>query len=74
MAEDKANGTFGFITASPSETYLSYGGGANMTLNIPEGTIPLNVEKTYYLYLWVQNGKYFYPDFTLNDANFNQIS
>lgn len=50
---------FQFITYSGEQHIAT---GANMTLNIPDGTIPMNTNGTYYVYLWVQNGSYFYPD------------
>lgn len=32
------------------------------SINFQDGNIPLNVDKTYYLYLWTYYGGYYYPD------------
>lgn len=62
-AHDKSNaGVFGFIQSS-NETNISMGSKNNtITLSIPENTIPMDKNGTYYIYLWVTYRGYFYPD------------
>lgn len=58
-------------------TFKQPGGGKTQKLSVvfPENTIPLNTEKTYYVYLWTNYGKKTYPDallytFTTNKGEF----
>lgn len=61
-AYDNTNKTFGFIQASDTSNF-NYGSNDNtMTLEISENAIPLNVDGTYYVYLWVTYNSHFYPD------------
>ena len=64
---DATNGTFGIIKDS-AETQLTSGTN-RLSISFSEGNIPLNVNKTYYIYLWTdwaQYGtQYYYPDYLI---------
>ena len=64
---DSTNGTFGIIMDS-AETRL-VGGTNTLSISFSEGNIPLNVNKTYYIYLWTDwaqiGTQYYYPDYLI---------
>ena len=60
VAHDNTYGTFGFICATNPKS-ISWSNN-QMTLEIPDNTISLAVDGTYYIYLWVTYSGNFYPD------------
>ena len=44
------------------EQRIQEGKSNSITLHFDEGDIPVNVDKTYYVYLWTYWGGYYYPD------------
>lgn len=61
FAQSYNSNYFGFITSSGTSSF-SNGSSYSMELEIDEGTIPMNTNGDYFVYLWVKNGSYFYPD------------
>lgn len=60
LSHDSANGTFGVVSYSAEQ---QVGGDDNtMSISFAEGTIPLNTNKTYYVYLWTTWFGNCYPD------------
>lgn len=58
---DNANGTFGIVYYDNNDSSID--GGANtMKMSFAENTLPLNTNKTYYVYLWTNYRGHTYPD------------
>lgn len=53
--------TFGMLYYS-DERNIIMGKTNTFSIDFAEGDIPLNVDETYYLYLWTYYGGYYYPD------------
>lgn len=54
-------GKFGMLLAT-DEHKMDYGKTNSLTLYFEEGDIPMNVDRTYYVYLWTYYGGHYYPD------------
>ncbi len=55
------SGKLGMLLAT-DEQKMEYGKTNSLTLYFEEGDIPINADKTYYLYLWIYYGGHYYPD------------
>lgn len=54
-------GKFGILYYT-DEHKMEYNANNSLTLYFEEGDVPLNVDKTYYAYLWTYYGGHYYPD------------
>lgn len=62
LSHDATNKTFGIISCS-DETNLGWGSNNNViTFSFRDTDIPLNTNKTYYVYLWTYYRSNYYPD------------
>ncbi len=59
---DTSNSVFGIVSYT-DETNVEWDSENNtITFNFKDTDIPLNVDKTYYVYLWTYWGSHYYPD------------
>lgn len=63
VAHDNSHGTFGIISSNGSNIAIEKNSQDNTaSISIAEGSIPMDVDGTYYIYLWVNWSGSFYPD------------
>ena len=63
LAKDNTDHTFGIISYSDNISSIGWGQkDFSVSFSFDKDDLPLNVNKTYYLYLWVTYSGQFYPD------------